>query len=151
MSKWVMRAHFRHLCFKIFPMILGTPPSNWFWSLQSLFENLKVHEDSNSQSGSSLGSVEVHFLTLSHTFRSMKCDSQPSHLARSYPSPCLGREPKAKVATSHVIITVVKHSIFECKTKQMNNFYIFCFTICFNGKLKTPTWAYGSKKFTYLG
>jgi len=39
-----------------------------------------------SQSGSSLGSVEAHSLTLSHTLESMKCDSQASFLA----SPCLG-------------------------------------------------------------
>jgi hypothetical protein len=29
----------------------------------------------------------------------MKCDSQPSHLARTFVSPCLGRDPKARVAT----------------------------------------------------
>jgi hypothetical protein len=49
---------------------------NEFWPLQSLFENLEVHWDSNSQSGSSLGSVRAHSLTLSCTPGSMKCDSQ---------------------------------------------------------------------------
>jgi hypothetical protein len=44
-------------------------------------------------------SVEVHSLTLSHTFGSMKRDSWASFLARTFASPCLGREPKAKVVT----------------------------------------------------
>jgi hypothetical protein len=35
----------------------------------------KIHWESNSQSGSPLGSVGVHSLTLSYTPRSMKCDS----------------------------------------------------------------------------
>jgi hypothetical protein len=63
------------------------------------FENLEIHRGSNSQSGSSLGSVRVHFLTLSYTPWSMKCDSQASLLACTFASPCLGREPKAKVVT----------------------------------------------------
>ncbi len=57
--------------------------------------------DSNSQSGSSLGSVKVHSLTLSCTPRSMRCDSQDSLLARPLASLCLGREPKAKVVTQN--------------------------------------------------
>ncbi len=71
----------------------------WVWSLQSLFENLEVHQDSNSQSGSSLGSVEVHFLTLSYTPMSMKCDFRASLLARTFASPCLGHEPMVKIVT----------------------------------------------------
>ncbi len=35
-----------------------------------------------------------------------------------------------------MIITPVKHNIFEGKTKYINNFYIICFTICFNGIFK---------------
>ncbi len=54
---------------------------------------------SDSQNGSLLESVGVHYLTLSCTPRSMKCDSQASFLARTFVSPCLGREPKAKIAT----------------------------------------------------
>jgi hypothetical protein len=42
--------------------------------LQSPSEDLEVHWDSNSQSGSSLGSVRVHSLTISCTFGSIKCD-----------------------------------------------------------------------------
>jgi hypothetical protein len=71
-----------------------------FDPLQLFFEDSGVNWDSNSQSGSSLGSVKVHSLTLSCTPRSMKCDSRASHLARTFTSPCLGREPKARVATS---------------------------------------------------
>jgi hypothetical protein len=41
----------------------------------------------------------VHSFTLSYTPGSMKCDSQASHLAHTFASPCFGREPKAKVAT----------------------------------------------------
>ncbi len=51
---------------------MGFDPCNF------LFENLRVHQDSNPQSGSSLGSVKVHSLTLSYTLGSMKCDSQAS-------------------------------------------------------------------------
>jgi len=64
------------------------------------FEELKVHWDSNSQSGSPFGSVWVHSLTLSYTFKSMKCDSRASILAHTFASPYFGHEPKARVATS---------------------------------------------------
>jgi len=30
----------------------------------------------------------------------MKCDSQPSHLAHTFASPCFGREPKVTIATT---------------------------------------------------
>jgi hypothetical protein len=68
---------------------------------------LKIREsfrDSNSQHGSSLGSVRVHSLTLSYIPGSMWCDSRPS----SWPAPlqphCLGHEPKVRVATCcHII------------------------------------------------
>jgi hypothetical protein len=56
-------------------MIYGTFQSNDFWPLQLPFENLGVHGDSNSQSGSSLESVGVHSLTLFCTFGNMKGDS----------------------------------------------------------------------------
>jgi hypothetical protein len=48
-----------------------------------VFRTLGVHWDSNSQSGSSLGSVEVHSLPLSCTHGSMQCDSR----AHSWPAP----------------------------------------------------------------
>jgi len=48
--------------------------------------------------GGSLGSVKVHSLTFLCTPGSMKCDSRASYLALTFASPCLGCEPKAKVA-----------------------------------------------------
>jgi len=71
------------------------------------YENSKVHQDSHSQNGSSLGSVGVHSLALSHTPRNMKCDSQVSLLARTFISLCLGCEPKVRVAIIKVIKTNV--------------------------------------------
>jgi hypothetical protein len=94
-----MQAHFKHFRSKRFPMIQGTLQSNEFWPLESLSKDSKVHWDSNSQSGSFLGSVRVHSLTLFCTLRSTKCDSQASLLARTLASPCLGRKPKARVTT----------------------------------------------------
>jgi hypothetical protein len=91
-----MQVHFKHLRSKSFPMIYGIQ-SNGFWPLQLFFEDLRVHLNSNSQSESSLGSVEVHSLTLSHTPRSMKCDFWASLLAHTFLSPCLGCEPKATI------------------------------------------------------
>ncbi len=67
--------------------------------MQLLFENLGVHQDSNSQNGSSLGSVKVHSLTLSYTLGSMRCDSRASLLARNLASPYHGRNPKVRVTT----------------------------------------------------
>ncbi len=43
----------------------------------------------------------VHSLTLSYTLGSMRCDSQASFLARTLVNPYLGREPKARVATTN--------------------------------------------------
>jgi hypothetical protein len=51
----------------------------------------RVHREFNSQNGNSLGNVSVHSHTLPH--------SQASLLARALASPCLGRKPKARVAT----------------------------------------------------
>jgi hypothetical protein len=65
-------------------------------------EDSGVHWDSNSQNGSSLGSVRVHSLTLSYIPRSMRCDFRVSLLARNLASPCLGREPKARVVTKTI-------------------------------------------------
>jgi hypothetical protein len=78
MSKWAMRAHFRHLRFKSFPMIWRVPQVIEFWPLKLLSEVLRVHRDSISQSGSCLRSVNVHSLTLSYTPGSMWCDSPAS-------------------------------------------------------------------------
>jgi len=94
-----MQTHFRHLSFKSFPMIEGTFKSNEFKPLKSLFEDLGIHQNSNSQSGSSVGSVEVHSFTLFYTFESMRCNSRASLLAYTFASPCLCHEPKARVGT----------------------------------------------------
>jgi hypothetical protein len=64
MFKWAMRTHFRHLSFTSFPMIWRTL---WGDSFDPCNHTLKIWEsfwDSNSQHGSSLGSVRVHALTL---------------------------------------------------------------------------------------
>jgi hypothetical protein len=47
--------------YKEFFNLMGSDP------LQSFFKDSEVHRDSNSQSGSSLGSVRVHSFTLSYT------------------------------------------------------------------------------------
>jgi hypothetical protein len=74
---------------------------NEFRPLKSLFKNLRVHRNSNSQNESSLGNVEgmnveVHSLTLSYTPRSMRYDSRASLLARTFTNLY---KPKVKVAT----------------------------------------------------
>jgi hypothetical protein len=61
--------------------------------------SLKIR-DSNSQNESSFGSVSVHSLTFPYTLGSMRCDSRASFLARTFVSPCLGCEPKVRVATT---------------------------------------------------
>ncbi len=57
-------------------MIQGMSQSNEFWPLQSPSKELGICWDSNSQNGSSLGSVKVHSLTLFCIHESMKCDSR---------------------------------------------------------------------------
>ncbi len=59
-----------------------------------------INKDFNSQNGSSLGNVRVHSLTLSYTPGNMRCDFWASLLARTFTSPCFGRKPKARVATT---------------------------------------------------
>jgi hypothetical protein len=46
--------------------------------------------------------VRVYSVTLSYTPGNMRCDSWASLLACNLASPCLGREPKAKVATNYI-------------------------------------------------
>jgi hypothetical protein len=43
MSKWVMRTHFRHLWFNMFPMTQKTLWTDGFWPLKLRFENSGVH------------------------------------------------------------------------------------------------------------
>ncbi len=69
-----------------------------------LFEDLGVHWDFNFESGSSVGSVRVHSLTLSYTLGSMRCDFRASFLVLTLVSPCLGCKLKARVATLEALI-----------------------------------------------
>jgi hypothetical protein len=48
------------------------------WGSWRLFEVSEVHQDSISQSGSCLGNVSVHSLTLSYIPKSIWCDSWAS-------------------------------------------------------------------------
>jgi hypothetical protein len=57
-------------------------PCNFFLKIGNPFEN-----------------VWVYSFTPSHTFESMKCDSRASLSAHIFTSPCLGLEPKSRVAT----------------------------------------------------
>jgi hypothetical protein len=59
------------------------------------------------QSGSSFGNVKVHSLTLSYIPGNMKCDSRASLFALTFANPCIGREPKAKVATWMALWTII--------------------------------------------
>jgi hypothetical protein len=114
-----MQAHFRHLRSKRFPMIWVFFQSNEFWPLPSPFKNLEVHWDSNSQSGSSFESLEVHSLTFSRTLATVDCDSWASLLAHAFVSPCLGREPKVKVTTT---TQTCHYRTFRSKWKNWANF-----------------------------
>jgi hypothetical protein len=78
------------------------------WSFDPSKRSLKFQESfwdstlTNSQRGSSLGSVRVHSLTLSRLFALLgACDVTPGSTSRPATSqpPCLGRKPNARVAT----------------------------------------------------
>ncbi len=136
-----MRAHFRHLRSKSFPMLPRAQQSIEIWPFNSPFEISGVHRDSLSQNGSCLGSVSVHSLTLPRTsLNSRECVVTPKLSFGPHPSnafafapglpsfwlatlpclcldfrasfllacnlatPCLGREPKARVATCKVLV-----------------------------------------------
>jgi hypothetical protein len=96
-----MRGHFRYLRFKTFLMTPRTLQCKVFWALLSSSEHSGVPEDSKS---STFPSVGLH----PHTWPKWGCDtlhsrehvecSRVSHLARNLATPCLGREPKARVA-----------------------------------------------------
>jgi hypothetical protein len=89
--------------------------------------SLKIWEsiwDSNSQDESSLGSVRVHSLTFFCTIGSMKCDSRASLLAHTLASPCLGHEPKARVATHN--FTIIHHDYEFMHSKTFVYFDLWC-------------------------
>jgi hypothetical protein len=88
-----------------------------FDPLQLLSEDLGVHQDSNSQSGSSLGSVRVHSFIVFCNPRSMKCDSWASLLVRILASPYLGHKPKARVATVHSLTLSYTRRSMKCDSQ----------------------------------
>ncbi len=122
-----MRAHFRHLRFKSFPTVPRAQQSIEIWPFNSHSEVSRVHRDSFSQNGSCLGSVSAHSLTLPRTSLDSReyvmtpelpLGPHPSNAfafvpglpsfwlpgffpldSRNLATPCLGREPKARVAT----------------------------------------------------
>ncbi len=124
MSKWAMRAHFRHLRFKSVTTVWRAQQTIEIWPFNLHSEVSGVHRDSLSSNGSCLGSVSAHSLTLPRTsldsweyvmtpglppLGSHPCNAfafapglpsfwLPAFLA----TPCLGREPKARVATCQV-------------------------------------------------
>ncbi len=123
-----MRAHFRYLSFKSFPTVPRAQQSIEIWPFNLHSEVSGVHQDSLSQNGSCLGSVSAHSLTLPRTSLDSReyvmtprfpLGPHPSNafaFAPGLPSfwfsgffpldshnlatPCLGRKPKARVATS---------------------------------------------------
>jgi len=118
MSKWVMQAHFRHLCFNSFPMVLRIFQAIGFWSLQSLSEHSGIHRDSNSQMGAPLGVwgfIPSHFL-----------HSRASFLAHNLASPCLGCKSKARVTTCNLPNLSSKC----CETLQPNYSVTFYYHPC---------------------
>jgi len=66
--------------------------------LKLLFEDLRIHWDSNSQNGSPLGSVWAHFLTFSHILKNVNVTTR-LHYRPTLFHPYFGHEPKAKVVT----------------------------------------------------
>jgi hypothetical protein len=71
---------------------MGFDPCNYF---------LKIWKSTGTPTpkvGAHLG-VRFHSLAFTCTPESMKCDCRTSFLTRTFASPCLGHEPKARVAT----------------------------------------------------
>jgi hypothetical protein len=79
---------------------MGFDPCNYALKIQESFW------DSNSQHGSSLGSVRVHALTLfALPGACVVIPGSPSWPVTLQP-PCLGHEPKVRVATAYVLETI---------------------------------------------
>jgi len=111
MSKWVMQAHLRHLRFNIFLMIkkffnlMGCDPCNY---------SLKILESIGTptpQVGVVLG-VWGFILSNTPTLPGVRCVSQAFFLSHILASPCLGREPKARVVTHNLL----SFSLSQAKT-----------------------------------
>jgi hypothetical protein len=70
---------------------------------------------------------DPHTLPYSHIFDSMKCDSWASLLAHTFASPCLGREPKTRVAIIQVCIHGVKSFCIHCDVMQCVTWMPLCY------------------------
>jgi len=79
---------------------MGFDPCNRFLKIQESIETPTPKISLTWECG-------VHSLTLSHTFTSIKCDSQASLLAHTFISPCFGHKPKAKVATYVLYLKII--------------------------------------------
>jgi hypothetical protein len=97
-------------------------------------KNLRVHRNSNFQSGSPLGSVWVDSFTFSYTPESMKCDFQVSFSACTYANPCFGHKPKARIA-SYYIYKVFKPCAFDFKFQHFISIFIKK-SLLYNNELK---------------
>jgi hypothetical protein len=90
---------FKHLRFNSFPMIERTFWGEEFWPLQLCSEDLGVLLGLQFPTWEFTCECEGSFPHTLCTPRSMWSDSQVSLLARNLPTPCLSREPKARVVT----------------------------------------------------
>jgi len=90
-----------------------------FDPLKSVSEVSGVHRDSISQSGSCLGSVRAHSLTLSYTPGSLWCDSRASPWPAPLQPLCLGHEPKARVTT-----IIIQNKISTFNTLKLFHDYL---------------------------
>jgi hypothetical protein len=85
-------------------------PTN-FKPLKSPSKNLRIHWNSNSQSGSPLGSVWVHS-SHSPTLLGVWNVTRASLLACTFASCCLRHEPKARVVTLYAQLITIQISSF---------------------------------------
>ncbi len=99
-----MRDNFRHLRFNNFPMIYATLWGQDFWPLQLCSENSGILLGLRLPTWEFTCECEGSFPHTLCTPRSMWCDSRASLLAHDLPTPCLVREPKARVATKGSMI-----------------------------------------------
>ncbi len=85
--------------------------------------------------------MRVHSFTLPYTPENMKCDSQASLLAHTLASPCLGREPKAKVATVFDSHNVTRFNKVVSRKENESTYMVYCNIFidmhrhCFGGDL----------------
>jgi hypothetical protein len=105
-SKWVMQGHFRHLSSKSFAMKSRTLQSNGFrvLTLEIVLQRFRSPSRFQLPKWEFTWECGVHSLTLSHTPRNIKCDSQSSHLARTFASHVLVTSPR--LGLRHPIIVI---------------------------------------------